>query len=171
MFNNYINRTDFEFSKNHIRENGHNCTATKYGKNFVTYYLNTGIMDFSANVDSLRKGYEMQISAYSINNDETNLKETLNKLLMIGAKYDDNSNFFFLNNDLEITNYILSKLKDGINVITIVTPPNSQNIFSIDSSDWLKENVKIYGKSTMKKVFSSDGEYDTRILVFSFTSN
>ena len=166
LLNNYINRTDAEFATNHIRENGHTCTATKYGKDVVAYYLNTGIVDFNANVDNIRKMYEQQILIYSMAGNEAELKSTIDKLLILGAKYDNNSNFIASGNDLEVTTYILNRLIAGENVISVVTGPNTQNMLSIDTGNWLKEYVKIPGKVSMQRVFSSDGEYDTRILVF-----
>lgn len=168
LLNNYINRTDAEFAANHIRANGHDCTATKYGKNVVAYYLNTGIVDFNANIDNLRKMYEQQIGIYSLAGNESELKATIDKLLMLGAKYDNNSNFIASGNDLEVTTYILTNLIAGENVISVVTGPNTQNMLSIDTGNWLKEYVKIPGKVSMQRVFSSDGEYDTRILIFKF---
>ena len=168
LLNNYINRTDAEFATNHIRTNGHDCTATKYGKDVVAYYLNTGIVDLNANMDSIRKMYEQQISIYSMLGNEQELRAVADKLLILGAKYENNSNFIMSGNDLEVTNYILTHLAAGENVITLVTAPNSQNKFSIDSGNWLKEYIKIPGSVRMQRIFSSDGKFDTRILVFSF---
>ena len=168
LFNNYINRTDAEFSLNHIRENGHDCTATKYGKNVVVYYLNTGIVDFNANVDNVRKMYEQQISLLSAVGNENELKAAIDKLLILGAKYDNNSNFIASGNDLEVTNYILTHIALGENVITVVTGPNTQNNLSVDNGHWLKDYVKIEGKISMQRIFSSDGKLDTRILIFKF---
>lgn len=166
LLNDYINRTDVEFAANHIRENGNTCTATKYGKDVVAYYLNTGIVDFNANVDNIRKMYEQQIAIYSAAGNETELKSTIDKLLILGAKYDNNANFIISGNDLEVTTYILEHLARGENVITVVTGPGTQNSLSIDTGNWLKDYVKIPGKVSMQRVFSSDGKYDTRILVF-----
>ena len=168
LFNNYINCTDAEFSINHIRENGHSCTATKYGKNVVSYYLNTGIVDLNANVDLLRKQYEQEIAMYSLLNDENGKKSAIDKLLLIGAKYDNNLNFIASNNDIEITTYILTHLAAGENVVTVVTGPNTQNQFSIDSGNWLNQYITIPGRCTMQRVFSTDGKLDTRILIFKF---
>ena len=168
LLNNYINRTDAEFATNHIRVNGHNCTATKYGKDVVAYYLNTGVVDFNANVDSIRKMYEQQISIYSMLGNEQELKAVADKLLILGAKYENNSNFIMSGNDLEVTNYILTHLAAGENVIAVVTGPNTQNKLTIDSGSWLKEYIKIPGTVSMRRIFSSDGKFDTRILVFSF---
>lgn len=168
LLNNYINRTDAEFAINHIRENGHTCTATKYGKDVVAYYLNTGIVDFNANVDNIRKMYEQQIGIYSMAGNETELKAVVDKLLILGAKYDSNSNFIASGNDLEVTTYILTHLVAGENVVTVVTGPNTQNKLSIDTGNWLKEYVKIPGKVSMQRIFSSDGKFDTRILIFKF---
>lgn len=168
LFNNYINCTDAEFASNHIRETGHSCTATKYGKNVVTYYLNTGVVDLNANVDLLRKQYVQEIAMYSLANDENGKKSAIDKLLLIGAKYDNNSNFIASNNDLEITTYILTHLVAGENVVTVVTGPNTQNLFSIDSGTWLNDYITIPGRCTMQRVFSSDGKFDTRILIFKF---
>ena len=168
LFNNYINGTDAEFSVNHFRENGHTCTATKYGKNTVAYYLNTGIVDLNANVDLIRKQYEQEISIYSLLNDENGKKSAIDKLILLGAKYDNNSNFLASNNDMEITNYILSHLALGENVITVVTGPNTQNKFSIDSGNWLNNYITIPGRISMQRVFSTDGKLDTRILIFKF---
>lgn len=168
LFNNYINCTDAEFASNHIRETGHSCTATKYGKNVVSYYLNTGIVDLNGNVDLIRKQYEQEISIYSLLNDENGKKSVIDKLLLLGVKYDNNSNFIASNNDLEITNYILTHLALGENVITVVTGPNTQNKFSIDSGNWLNNYITIPGRISMQRVFSTDGKLDTRILIFKF---
>ena len=168
LLNNYINRTDAEFAANHIRANGHDCTATKYGKNVVSYYLNTGIIDFNSNIDNIRKMYEQQIGIYSMSGNETELKSTIDKLLILGAKYDNNSNFIASGNDLEVTTYILTHLVAGENVISVVTGPNTQNMLSIDTGNWLKEYVKIPGNISMQRIFSSDGKFDTRILIFKF---
>ena len=166
LFNNYINRTDAEFSLNHIRENGHDCYATKYGKNVVAYYLNTGIVDLNGNIDGLRKLYEKQIETYNLYGQNDEMKKVIDKLLLLGAKYDNNSNFIASNNDIEITAYILNHLVAGENVITIVTGPNTQNTFSVDTGEWLKKNISIQGKCSMQRIFSSDGKLDTRILIF-----
>lgn len=168
LLNNYINRTDAEFATNHIRINGHDCTATKYGKDVVAYYLNTGIVDFNANVDSIRKMYEQQIAIYSMLGNEQELRAVADKLLILGAKYDNNSNFIASGNDLEVTNYILTHLAAGENVISVVTGPNTQNMLSIDTGNWLKEYIKIPGSVRMQRIFSSDGKFDTRILIFKF---
>lgn len=168
LFNNYINRTDEEFSINHIRSNGHECTATKYGKNLVAYYLNTGIIDFNANLDTLRKMYEAQIQFYNVASQEEELKVIVDKLLLLGAKYDNNSNLLLNCSDADITNYILQHLNIGENVITIVTNPNTQNVFSIDSGNWLENNITINKRCTMNRIFSSDGKFDTRVLIFKF---
>lgn len=168
LFNNYINRTDSEFMINHIRENGNVCTATKYGKDIVAYYLNTGIVDLNANVDSVRKMYESQIALHSMNNNETELKSTIDKLLLLGAKHDDNSNFILSGNDLEVTTYILTHLAMGESVITVVTGPNTQGKLSVDTGHWMQDYITIPGKINMQRVFSSDGEFDTRILIFKF---
>ena len=168
LFNNYINRTDAEFSLNHIRANGHDCTATKYGKNLVAYYLNTGIIDFNANIDALRKLYEQQIAIYNANGQDIEMKALIDKLLLLGAKYDNNSNFISNGNDIEMTTYILSHLVAGEKVVTVVTGPNTQNKFSIDNGHWLEDYVKIEGRCSMQRVFSSDGKFDTRILIFKF---
>ena len=164
--NKYINCTDIEFSTNHIRENGHTCTATKYGKNVVAYYLNTGIVDLNANLDNLRKLMEQQIVYYSIANQVDEMQKIVDKLLLLGAKYDDNSNFISSNNDLEITNYILTKLALGENIVTVVTGSNTQNSFAIDTGHFLDDYINVPMKLSMHRFFSSDGVYDTRILVF-----
>ena len=166
LFNNYINRTDAEFSNNHIRDNGHDCIATKYGKNTVSYYLTTGIVDFNANVDSVRKMYEMQIENVSSVGNDAELEKVVNDLLLIGAAYDDGSNVFLNNNDLEITTYILTNLVAGKNVITFVTGPNTKNMFTIDTDHWMKDYITIPGRCSMQKIYSSDGKYDTRVLIF-----
>lgn len=166
LFNNYINRTDAEFSTNHIRDNGHDCTATKYGKNTVTYYLYTGTVDFNANVDVLRKFYEKQIENQNLLDDTVELEKTIDSLLLIGAGYDDMSNVFLDNDDLKINTYILTKLNSGENVISIVTGANTKNLFTIDTDHWMKDYLNINGRCSMQKIYSSDGKTDTRILVF-----
>ena len=168
LFNNYINRTDADFSVDHIRENGHDCTATKYGKNLVAYYLNTGVVDFNGNVDLIRKNYEQQILSLALTGQEREMKEAIDKLLILGAKYDNNSNFIASNNDLELTTYVLTHLAAGEYIITVVTGPNTQNAFSIDTGHWLNDYLTIPGKCSMQRIFSSDGKLDTRILIFKF---
>ena len=98
----------------------------------------------------------------------TELKAAIDKLLILGAKYDNNSNFIASGNDLEVTNYILTHIALGENVITVVTGPNTQNNLSVDNGHWLKDYVKIEGKISMQRIFSSDGKLDTRILIFKF---
>lgn len=169
LFNNYINRTDAEFEVNHIRSNGNYCSATKYGKNTVAYYLNTGLVDVNANIDALRKYYEAQIGEFAKIGNDTEMKAAVDKLIMLGAKYDDNTNFIISNSDLEITNYILSQIASGKNIITIVTGPNTQNAFSIDKGDWMEKNLHYNGHCTMNRIFASDGKFDTRILIFNFS--
>ncbi len=167
LFNNYINGTDIEFGINHFRENGHICTATKYGKNTVAYYLNTGMIDFNANVDSVRKLYEMQIAELTMQNKKEEVKIILEKLLLLGAKYDDNTNLID-SNDTNVTEYVLKRLALGEKVIAFVTNAGTENRLSIDKSDWLQNNINIPGKTRLNKIFSTDGIYDTRILIFSF---
>lgn len=167
LFNNYINGTDAEFSVNHFRENGHTCTATKYGKNTVAYYLNTGMIDFNANVDLIRKLYESQIAELTLQNKKDEAKLILERLLLLGAKYDDNSNVIAAD-DANVTAYVLGRLALGEKVISFVTNTGTENVLSIDKSDWLQNNINIPGKTRLNKIFSTDGVYDTRILVFSF---
>ena len=100
--------------------------------------------------------------------NEQELRAVVDKLLILGAKYENNSNFIMSGNDLEVTNYILTHLAAGENVITLVTGPNTQNKFSIDSGNWLKEYIKIPGAVSMQRIYSSDGKLDTRILIFKF---
>ena len=168
LLNEYINRTDADFSKDHIRENGNICVANKFGKNTVTYYLSTGIVDANANIDALRRMLLTQIDIF-INADQSEQARVLmEKLSLIGAKYDDNSNFVVSGNDLEVTNYILTNLAAGNRVISVVTGPNTANTLSIDTGHWMEDNLNIQGKIQMQRYFSSDGKYDTRILVFKF---
>lgn len=165
LFNKYINRTDAEFSINHIRDNGYTCTATKYGPNVVAYYLNTGIVDLNGNTDALRKNIINEIKDASLSKDEDKTKELVDRLLMLNAKFDDNSNFLNIN-DIEVNQYILNNLMAGETVICFVTPPNSKDLLSIDKSNWLENNLQIPGHIEMQKIFLSDGTYDTRILIF-----
>lgn len=169
LFNNYINGTDIEFGVNHFRENGHTCTATKYGKKTVGYYLNTGLVDFNANTDAIRKLYEAQIAELIANGKKDDADKLLEKLLLLGAKYDDNSNYISTNNDQAINAYILSKLASGEKVITLVTNAGTQDLFSIDKSGWLQNNINVEGKTSLNRVFLSDGNYDVRVLIFTFS--
>lgn len=166
LFSNYINRTDEEFSINHNRETGHYCTATKYGKDLVSYYLATGVVDFNANMDAYRKILEAQIAFYAASKDEKNTKALIDKLLMVGARYSDDSNYFIGDSDDAITEYILKNLMKGNNVITIVSNPDTQNVFSIDKSNWMENNLKLDISCRMNRIYSSDGINDTRVLVF-----
>lgn len=168
LFNKYINCTDAEFAINHIRETGHNCTATKYGRRVVAYYLNTGVVDFNANLDILRKFYEKQIGEYAATGSEDEMKLIVDKLLFLGAKYDDDTNFIRSKNDQDVTNYILTRLTVGENVVTVVTEPNTQNAFSIDTGHWLNDYIKIDGRCSLQRIFSTDGVFDTRILILKF---
>ena len=170
LFNEYINCTDAEFAKNHVRENGFHCTATKYGKDTVAYYLNTGSIDTNANLDSLRKIFEMQIANYFLSNSQSEMQATIDQLLLLGAKYDDDSNFIDAGNDLLMNTYIFTKLASGENIIVTVSPSNSRNTFSIDKGDWIEKNLVnvINSRIRMQRVFLSDGNQDTRILIFKF---
>ena len=170
LFNNYINGTDAEFSVNHFRENGHTCTATKYGKNTVAYYLNTGKVDFNADVDSIRKLYVAQVGELILAGKKEEADVIFEKLMLLGTKYDDNSNYINSNDDAIINTYILSKVAAGEKIIVLVTGAGTQNKLSVDKADWLQNNINIPGKTSLNKIFSSDGTYDTRILVFKFTS-
>ena len=170
LFNNYINGTDAEFSVNHFRENGHTCTATKYGKNTVAYYLNTGVVDFNADVDAIRKFYVAQIGELILLGKKEEADAIVEKLMLLGTKYDDNSNYINSKDDTIINAYILSKIAAGEKVIMFVTDAGTQNALSIDKSDWLQNNINVVGRTRLNKIFSSDGIYDTRILVFTFES-
>ena len=166
LFNNYINCTDIEFAKNHIRENGNGCYATKYGKRVVAYYLNTGIVDFNAELDNVRKMYEKQIEVYNLAGNDAERQIIIDKLLMLGAKYDNNINFIPSGNDVDVTTYVLTCIAKGENVITVVTGGGTQGKLSIDSGRFIEDYIKIPGRCQMLNIFSSDGEFDTRILVF-----
>lgn len=166
LFNNYINGTEKDFATNHFRENGHECTATKYGKNFVAYYLHTGFLNFNGKLDDVRKSYEKQIAEFTFLDKKDEAEKVLEKLLLLGAKYDDNTNLFLTNDDNVINTYILSKVISGENVVSIVTGANTENTLGIDKNDWLEKNMKIEGRIRMNKIYSTDGETDTRILIF-----
>ena len=90
--------------------------------------------------------------------------------MLLGTKYDDNSNYINSNDDAIINTYILSKVAAGEKIIVLVTGAGTQNKLSVDKADWLQNNINIPGKTSLNKIFSSDGTYDTRILVFKFTS-
>ena len=167
LLNHYINRTDVEFAINHVRDNGFPCTATKYGPNTVTYYLDIGMIDTNANLDLLRRNYISQIlNLHSIGNDDE-IRNVIDKLLVVGVKYDDNSNFVNAT-DLEVNGYILSRIAAGETVITFVTFPGTNGNLAIDKSNWLQDNIKLPGKCTLQKFVSSDGTWDSRILIFTF---
>lgn len=169
LFNNYINCTDAEFSTNHIRDNGHDCTATKYGKNLVATYLTTGVVDFNTNLDAIRKLYEAEIAQYTLAGNTTEANNVIEKLMLLGAKYDDNSNYFPYVDDASLNVYVLARIASGDRVITFVTEPNTENLYSIDNDNWLKNNIHIEGKISLHRIFMSDGKSDTRILVFNFS--
>ena len=168
LLNNYINCTDFEFEKNHFRETGNTCTATKYGKNVVSYYLNTGVVDLNANVDSLRKIYEEQINIYNKNKNSEELEKVIDKLLILGAKYDDNTNYFENNDDMQIIKYIIKCIENEKNVITVVTGPNTKGKLIIDKNQWLTDYMEITKECTIQKYYAEDEKYDTRIFIFSW---
>ena len=167
LFNKYINGTDAEFAFDHTRENGNACIATKYGKVTVAAYLNTGQVNVNANLDVIRKMYEKQIAEYTLAGNNEAVKRTYEKLLFLGAKYDDNSNYFPMIDDATLNAYILTRYALGDRVITFVTGPNTENLYSIDKDNWLNNNFYFEGKVTLHRIFLSDGTYDTRILIFS----
>ena len=167
LFNKYINGTDAEFAINHVRENGNTCTATKYGKATVAAYLNTGQLNINANLDAIRKTYEKQIADYTLAGNNEVAKSTYEKLLFLGAKYDDNSNYFPLIDDATLNAYILTRYALGDRVITFVTGPNTENTYSIDGDNWIKNYMHIEGRISLHRIFLNDGTYDTRILIFS----
>jgi hypothetical protein len=167
LFNKYINGTDAEFAVDHVRENGKTCNATKYGKATVAAYLNTGVVNINANLDVIRKTYEKQIAKNTLAGNDEAVKSTYEKLLFLGAKYDDNSNYFPMIDDATLNAYILTRYALGDRVITFVTGPNTENLYSIDKDNWLNNNFYFEGKVTLHRIFLSDGTYDTRILIFS----
>lgn len=169
LMNRYINVTDFEMSHNHVRENGHICTATKYGKNVVGYFLHTGIIDLNGNLDAVRLMYFNMLKQYIDMGDETNAQAIVDKIIVVGPKYSDNNNYIQYPTDDIINNYIINRVNAGERLITIVTNKGTKDLFSIDKNDWVKNNIKLAGRISLYKYFISDGEYEARILVFKFS--
>lgn len=163
--NEFINVTDMEFSKTHIRNSGEVCTATKYGHNVVAYYLLTGVADASINLDEFRRNYLMLFKENVLKDENYVLND--NPLSLLGAKFDDGSNYF--NNDIQITEYVKSKLLNGEKLIIFTTPVGSGRNFSIDSGRWLKDNININANIKMQMLYEEGYRYDTRVLLFSFS--
>ena len=165
LFNKYINRTDVDFSKDHIRDNGFNCSATKYGESAVAYYLHTGIVNTTASLDDLRKMYILNITNANNAKNEDMLKALIKNFFYLGVKFDDNSNFLEAS-DVVINSYILNRLSIGENVICFATPPNSKDNLSIDhSNEWLKNNITIPGSYELRNYYASDNKIDSRIII------
>lgn len=169
LLNKYINRTDAEFSINHVRENGNICTGTKYGEKVVAYYLSTGTVNLNGNLDNVRKIYESQIGAYVVDGRVEEAKKVFENLALLGAKYEDNSNYIASFDDVLVNSYILNKLALGETVITIVTPAGSKDIFSIDKDGWLENNMSVNANISMYKFYHSNGENDVRTITFIFS--
>ena len=167
LFNKYINRTDADFSKDHVRDNGFYCIATKYGESAVAYYLHTGMVNTNASLDDLRLMYIVSLTnAYKENNRDL-LRDIANKFFMLGVKYDNNSNLIEAS-DATVNAYLLSHIANKEIVIPFVTTPNSKDLLSIDhANEWLHSNITIPGSYELQNFFSSDGKFDSRIIIFS----
>ena len=166
LMNRYINVTDFEMSHNHTRENGHTCTATKYGKNVVGYYLHTGEVNLNGNLDAVRLMYFNMFKQYLELGDEASAQAIVDKIIVVNPKLSDNSNFILYPTDEIINNYILNKFNAGERFICIVTNKGTKDLFSIDKNDWTRNNITLAGRITLYKYFISDGEYEARLLYF-----
>lgn len=162
--NEYINVTDMEFSKTHIRNDGKVCTSTKYGHNVVAYYLMTGSVDININLDEFRRAYLMLYKENASKDENFILNE--NPLKLIGAKFDDGSNYFPNNDDTAITNYVKTKLLNGETLIVITTPTGFGRNLSIDSRSFLKDNININANIRMQALYEEGAKYDTRVLYF-----
>lgn len=163
--NEFINETDMEFNKTHIRNSGNTCTAKKYGRNVVAYYLMTGIVDTNINLDDFRRSCIALFKENALKND--NFILNANPLELLGAKFDDGSNYFENNNDVQITNYVKSKLLSGERLIIFTTPAGSGRNLSIDSGKWLNENIDINAHIKMQMLYEEGPKYDTRVILFS----
>ena len=166
LLNEYINLTDEEMGKDHIRETGHYCEATTYGHKVVEYYLHTGVVDVNADLDVLRNFYEMQIEKSAQNNDVEVMEKLLSKYVNLGARYNNSINYVLDNNDYYITQYILNCLNSNKNVISIVTDSDTENMFSIDKDNWLDLYINKNVSCKLYKYFYTDGRIDTRVLIF-----
>ena len=166
LFNKYINRTDADFAKDHVRDNGFDCYATKYGESAVAYYIHTGMINTVSTIDDLRQIYVVNITnAYKEKNQDL-LRELVNKFFMLGIKYDNNSNLLEAT-DASVNAYLLSHIYNKELVIPFVTTPNSRGILNIDhANDWLHNNITIPGSYELQNFFSSDGKLDSRIIIF-----
>ena len=166
LMNRYINVTDFEISHNHTRENGHICTATKYGKNVVGYYLHTGEVNLNGNLDAVRLMYFNMLKQYLELGDEASAQAIVDKIIVVGPRLSDNSNFIQYPTDDIINNYVKNKFNVGERFISIVTNKGTKDLFSIDKNDWTRNNITLAGRITLYKYFISDGEYEARLLFF-----
>ena len=166
LFNNYINRTDIEFSKDHVRDNGFNCFATKYGESAVAFLIHMGIVNTTSTLDDLRQLYILNITnAYKSDNKEL-LKSLVNKFFLLGVKYSNNSNLLEAT-DTIVNSYIHSHIFNNEMVIPFVTTPNSKDHLNIDNAEsWLHNNISIPGNYELQNFFSSDGKLDSRIIIF-----
>ena len=166
LFNKYINRTDTDFAKDHVRDNGFECYATKYGESAVAYYIHTGMVNTVSSMDDLRLMYIVSLTnAYKENNKDL-LRDIANKFFLLGIKYDNNSNLIEAN-DATVNAYLLSHINNKEIVIPFVTTPNSKGVLSIDhANDWLQSNITIPGTYELQNFFSSDGKMDSRIIIF-----
>lgn len=136
--NQYINRTNFEFLKDHIWDNAENAIATDYGPDRVRYYLLTGKEDNKMTLDDYRKMLFNQTKPVveRVKNGY-NISFELNKeLVNIGPKLDDDSNYIS-NLDLDkIINYINNCINNSIENIYICY--NKSIDISIVNREWLE---------------------------------
>ena len=167
LLNKYINLPDTEMSLTHDRDNGHICTATKYGRKTIAYYLYTGIVDPNGNVDDIRRFYDNMMSMYIASGDVNSANAVFDKYMFLGAKLDDDSNFIAFPTNEIVNNYILNKYNAGIRTITFVTVAGTKNNLEIDTDKFLSNYIHSEKAITLHKFFSTNGVYDTRVLIFS----
>lgn len=141
----YINRTNFEFMKDHMWDIAENAIATEYGPDRVRYYLFNGNDTGSMSLDEYRSillkrqkpivervdnGYKIQFILDS-------------ELINIGPKFDDDSNYISDINVISITNYISNSLLKSNDIIYICY--NTNQDVSFINREWLENtfvNIK-----------------------------
>lgn len=119
--NKYINRTNFEFNKDHIWEKAENADSTDYGPDRVRYYLITGREDNKMSLDDYRKMLFNQTKPVveKIQNGYSVSLELNSELINIGPKLDDDTNYIESLDLVNIADYINKSLNNSIDKIYI----------------------------------------------------
>ena len=136
--NQYINRTNIVFLKDHIWDTAENAIATEYGPDRVRYYLFTGKADGKMTLDDYRRTlFNKNKPVVERKDNGYNISFELNReLVNVGPKLDDDSNFIGSLDLVYITNYINNCLTNSVEIIYICYDKSLD--MSIVNREWLE---------------------------------